>query len=138
MFYVTQTIPEGVPQLLKPDFSKLDINKLKADIPKYPKAGVPKEKMMFWQTIEKHLQKIEAKSQEPVGGWVLETLKRRMNQLEQSPHHPTPLIPDELTSVRVKETAPLPEVKHMKSLATTTTTHIHTHTNTNTHYVFFI
>ena len=100
-----------MPDLLKPDFSKLDVNKLKADIPKYPKAGVPKEKMMFWQTIEEHLQKIEAKSQEPVGGWVLETLKRRkMNQLEQSPHPPATLIPEELISVRVKETAPLPEV----------------------------
>ena len=60
MFYVTQTIPEGVPKLLKPDFSKLDIIKLKADISKFPKAGVPKEKMEFWQNIEKHLHGMPA------------------------------------------------------------------------------
>jgi len=50
-----------VPELLKPDFSKLDISKLRADIPKYPKAGIPREKMIFWQTIGEHLQGIEAK-----------------------------------------------------------------------------
>ena len=38
-----QTIPEGVPELPKPDFSKLDISKLRADIPKYPKAAIPRE-----------------------------------------------------------------------------------------------
>ena len=61
-----QTIPEGVPELLKPDFSKLDISKLRADIPKYPKAGIPREKMTFWQTIGEHLQGIEAKSREQI------------------------------------------------------------------------
>ena len=102
-----------MPELLKPDFSKLDISKLKADIPKYPKAGIPREKMTFWQTIGEHLQGIEAKGCElPSGQWVLETLQRRkMDQHEQnSDSLATTVLPEELTSVRVKETAPLPEV----------------------------
>ena len=114
LLFELQTIPEGVPELLKPDFSKLDISKLRADIPKYPKAGIPREKMTFWQTIGEHLQGIEAKSREQhTGQWVLETLQRRkMDQHEQNSHSlTTTLLPEELTSVRAKETAPLPEVQ---------------------------
>ena len=40
--HLEYSIPQGVPKILKPDFAKLDIRKLQADIPKYPKAGVPK------------------------------------------------------------------------------------------------
>lgn len=109
LLFELQTIPEGVPELLKPDFSKL-----RADIPKYPKAKIPREKVTFWQTIGEHLQRKEAKSREQhTGQWVLETLQRRkMDQHEQNSHSlTTTLLPEELTSVHAKETAPLPEVQ---------------------------
>lgn len=117
--YVTQTIPESVPELLKPDFSKLDIIKLKADIPKFPKAGVPKDKMEFWQNIEKHLHGIEGKSL-PAEEWLLEVLqKRKMNQLQQHISSPSASpLPEELLSAHVKETAPLPEVRTLNHSAT--------------------
>ena len=117
--YVTQTIPKSVPELLKPDFSKLDIIKLKADIPKFPKAGVPKDKMEFWQNIEKHLHGIECKSL-PAEEWLLEVLqKRKMNQLQQHISSPSASpLPEELLSAHMKETAPLPEVRTLNHSAT--------------------
>ena len=121
VFYVTQTIPESVPELLKPDFSKLDMIKLKADIPKFPKAGVPKEKMEFWQNIKKHLHGIECKSL-PAEKWLLKVLQNaKMNQLKQHISTPsaTPL-PEELLSAHIKETAPLPEVRTLNHSATNT------------------
>ena len=100
-----------MPQLLKPDFTKLDVRRLQADIPKFHKAGVPREKMGFWETIGEHLKRIEAKSEETPDQWILNSLLRRtMSHCENSSGPTTTLLPEELSSICAKETAPLPEV----------------------------
>ena len=105
-----------MPNILKPDFAKLDIRKLQADIPKYPKAGVPNDKMLFWQTIGDHLQMMEAKSREPPSSqWVLDTLQKRKLSYNE-PNSTSALLPEVLALVCGKQTAPLPEVNNRYSI----------------------
>ena len=77
-----QSVPEGMPKLLKPDFAKLDGRKLLADISKYPKAAVPRDKMNFWEKIEEHLQRIQEKSEARPSQWPLTTLQTRRQGLQ--------------------------------------------------------
>lgn len=52
-----------MPELLQPNYTKLDLPKLQADVSsKYIKAGVPQDKLYFWNEIGVDLKSIEEKS----------------------------------------------------------------------------
>ena len=47
-----QSKPTGQPEVLQTSFEKLDLQKLMNDVPKYVRAGLPHEKMTFWENLK--------------------------------------------------------------------------------------
>ena len=93
-----QSQPSGMPELLQPTFTKLDLPKLQADVAsKYIKAGVQQGKLHFWEEIGDHLKSIEAKATATLDPeqWVFSRLReQKLTRLSSSlsesapiPHH---------------------------------------------------
>lgn len=102
-----------MPELLQPNFTKLDLPKLQADVAsKYVKAGVPQEKLQFWEQIGEHLQFIEAKAS-ATPQWVLAKLKGKKSSGSTMPENSASTgndVPNEIITACEKDVAPIPTV----------------------------
>ena len=106
-----QDVPEGGPSFLTADFSKLDLPKLMADAAKYPKAGVPEEKMDFWRTLDSSLHELHAlPDHDNVEGW-LSLVRELLSKKIPSTEDPAPsAISHNIVGTCVKDRQPIPEV----------------------------
>ena len=105
-----QSLPSGMPELLQPNYSKLDLPKLQADVAsKYVKAGVPQEKLQFWEEIGEHLKCIEAKASSPPQ-WPLYKLKVLKSTCVLSGSS-SENVPRMIITACDKDMAPIPEVR---------------------------
>ena len=109
--YNTQSIPDGYPSYIPPDFSKLDLPKLCADAAKYPNAGVPVERMEFWSNLESSLNQLhQVPDSDGVDGW--NSLMSGIEAKKITPEEDIapPAIPHQLTDAVSKDRQPIPEV----------------------------
>ena len=95
-----------------PCVEKLDLPKLKRDALKYPQAGVPMEKMGFWNHIDEYFLNLAAKEEE-AESWTLQSLKHKKNQVQPTPHTGSVTVPKCIGNVLRKDTEPIPEVIHL-------------------------
>ena len=88
---------------------KLDVVKLKRDILKYESAGVPPEKMDFWQRVDVVFSKLDFEA-------TLNDEVHLLNALLSKEHftythdHVSAQVPVNITTALEKDQAPLPEV----------------------------
>ena len=114
-----QTKPTGQPEILKLSWSleKLDLQKLKNDIPKYVRAGLPTDKLRFWENLDNEVQQLMSLSPGPSVLCALK--KRKQEQLENDAHQDDsrdPAISSTIHSALEKERTPLPQVWCMNIL----------------------
>ena len=106
-----QSKPTGQPEILDPSLEKLDLKKLKNDIPKYVRAGLPTHKMCFWENLDDELQRMISMSPRPS---ILCALKERKQVQEKNDDHQDegrdPVISSTIHAALEKERAPLPQV----------------------------
>ena len=103
-----QSKPTGQPEVLQPSFEKLDLQKLMNDVPKYVRAGLPHEKMTFWENLKDKLHSMTASSSGPS---IINALrKRREQQCETQDNNGDLSISSNVLSALEKDRAPLPEV----------------------------
>ena len=104
----SQSIPEGSPSFMAADFSKLDLPKLTADAAKYPKAGVPIERMEFWRNLESSLHELH---QMPDGdGWLSLVHGLEAKKITPAEDPAPPAISQQIMDACVKDRQPIPEV----------------------------
>ena len=77
-----QNIPEGSPQLLQPDLEKIDVHKLKQDIPKYD-TWITRESAEEWQSILTSDFAEFTNVSPHHGSWLLEVLSSHDSETEQ-------------------------------------------------------
>ena len=78
------------------------------DIPKYVRAGLPHEKITFWENLEDKLHSMTASSS---GSSIINTLKQRKQQCEsQDNQNGDSSISSNVLSAFEKDRVPLPEV----------------------------
>lgn len=102
-----QQLPEGEPGILEPCLEKLDLEKLKKDASKYPQAGVPPEKMGFWNNLDQYFKGLQ-KTDNGAQPWALLSLKEK--KISQPIQSDNIAIPESIGNALNKETAPLPAV----------------------------
>ena len=90
----------------------MDLSKLMKSITKYERAGVPAEKMPFWNGLQQTLETISANAQQHKV-WNLEEIKKLVTHTTtmQNNNHISPLsVPQVLVPLLEKDTAAIPEV----------------------------
>ena len=109
--FIIQQSPDGAPAILEPCFEKLDLAKLKKDALKYPHAGVPVEKMGFWNHLDEYFQSLKTREEE-ADPWALLSFKyKKLTQTQCTSHTDIVTIPEYIGNAIRKDTEPIPEVK---------------------------
>ena len=108
-----QSSPTGSPKLLEPCFRKIDLPKLMSSVAKYQRAGVPSEKMPFWNGLEDCFKTISTNAKQ-LKVWNMEDIKKLSTHAAEPDNSPilppTASVPDNLTPLLDKDTAELTEV----------------------------
>lgn len=105
-----QTIPSGVPNLVKPDLTKLDFPHLEQDIPKYFSAGVfHKDAMVWWESFLSNVASRYGNFPSVMPEWPLDTLKS--TRAPERPKVAEPTIPDKIITLHKNQMESQPLVR---------------------------
>ena len=86
------------------------------DASKYTMAGVPSEKMGFWNNLEGYFHNLK-RTEIGAEPWALLSLKeRKLSRLLPQPQSEPVLIPENIGNALNKERAPIPEVFYIMSM----------------------
>ena len=93
------------------DYSKLDLPKLTADAAKYPKAGVPPERMDFWSNLESSLLELhQIPKVHNCEEWFSLVHGLQAKKLTPAEHQAPPVMSNQITEACAKDRQPIPEV----------------------------
>ena len=79
---------------------------------KYPKAGVPVEKMRFWNHLDEYFQNLKTREEE-ADPWALLFLKdKKLIETQSMSQRNNVEVPECIENALRKDTEPIPEVRH--------------------------
>ena len=100
--------PTGTPSKLAPSYDKLDRVKLKRDIQRYGNAGVPQEKLTFWNQIDSVFSSLDSEAAVRSEIHPLDALLAKEKVISEEAA--IPHVGSEVMGMVEKDRAPLPEV----------------------------
>ena len=109
MPFQLQNTPTGTPSKLSPTYDKLDRGKLKRDIGRYGNAGVPQEKLTFWNQIDSVFSFLDSEAVVRSEMHPLDSLLAKEKVISDE-GLAVPHVSSEVVGMLEKDRAPLPEV----------------------------
>ena len=107
--FCVQSVPSGIPSLVAPKCTKMDLPTLKTDIPKYGYAGLGPITVQWWKAFVDMLECTMTAQEERSSSWLFSELVH-LKQSSMSVTVPRALLPDQLTLRRQNENRSIPEV----------------------------
>lgn len=104
-----QSVPSGIPLLVAPNCTKVDLTTLKSDIPKYGTAGLGPVTVQWWKAFVDMLESTMTAQKERLSSWLFSELVG-LKQSSVSITVPRVLLPDQLSLRRQNENRTIPEV----------------------------